>query len=393
MIINVLDKIAGVLVGMITGSLAAVWPTFFAYYLVAQSMRKSGYSWGATLLVTLTIGHFAALVTLFCSLWVAQFSLVYGMIAGGRNGLWAALTLPLRLPRQINRYLQYIVEDIFEEDISFSLSSVEDFFRTIIKLIVLSLFLLGKIVFEIFNIFEYNPEHAIDSDYTYAPPQQSQTLLSRIQALPTDTAHPLFDLTEKEIQDFEKAIQAQREGPIKKENERLHAYMTRQCPLSLASLAELNEIKDANQQVIPPITVEANFPGRPYVITYDYANFKTYLETEQNKPRLIAIVNGTADGDKLQDKHVRIYRGFYSVNVEAIRATIAKWKAQQERTHLQRAAEIERREAPAVNTETSWKNWVTSKASSVRASLFTVRPALPQPQPQAIKPSTLLLEQ
>jgi len=386
-----LNTISGMIVGAVTGCFA--WPLqiLFVYYLFVKQMRLAGYSWPTTLLATLTVGHFGAIIAGFVTLIYALAAPVYGLTVGYKEGLRGALLLLFRLPQEIYKYLVFFSINADREWSRGLFNFASQCFMcggfSFIKVIVNSLdpegnkeiedgyaqYKIKEILRDLHSILEqlrsptvtleqsqalyaqYHQKwhiaaHLLDSmalrQGRALPAQENAQLainarlVDHIQGLSTEDLASFPTLTPDEMADFRKAIDAETEAPVRQKNERLYQYLTSRCLLSLDTLAELSQAKDAGgAALLPPITVEGHYPeekggGRHYLRTYDYANFLTYLEVEKdkevekNKTRPIAVVGGSANnGDCLEDsQHVKIYRGFYPIDAEYIRGEIARWK-------------------------------------------------------------------
>jgi hypothetical protein len=91
---NPINKVAGLILGAVTGALTAVLQIPYAYYLFAKNRRAARYSWPTTLLATATIGSVFALGTGILSIPNSWGIIGWGMKTGFAKGIMGAITLP-----------------------------------------------------------------------------------------------------------------------------------------------------------------------------------------------------------------------------------------------------------------------------------------------------------
>ncbi|MCD6039936.1 MAG: hypothetical protein K0S27_1336 [Gammaproteobacteria bacterium] len=102
---NPLNRIAGVIIGAVTGALTVALQIPYAYYVFARNRREAGYSWPLTLLATATLGNLAVLGASLLILSAAVGMIGWGMKVGFGQGVMGAITLPYAFHTELQRNL------------------------------------------------------------------------------------------------------------------------------------------------------------------------------------------------------------------------------------------------------------------------------------------------
>ncbi len=102
---NPINKVAGLILGAVTGTLTAFLQMPYAYYVFAKNRRAAGYSWPTTLLATATIGNFFALGTGIFAITNAWAMIRIGMKIGSAKGIVGAIKLPYTVHTEFQRRL------------------------------------------------------------------------------------------------------------------------------------------------------------------------------------------------------------------------------------------------------------------------------------------------
>ncbi len=224
---NPFDKIAGLLLGAVTGAVTAISQIPYIYYIFAKDKRAKGSSWPGTLFKTATIGTLYMLFSALNSWGIIG----WGMKVGFAKGIKGAITLPATFykdPKDLSSLLVSGLPYIMDSDAQGNFKK---------------------------------------------PPQvqalvQRNTFLEEMDTVQNHSNQPIRLLAEAEILDYKKAIQSLPEEKRLQKEEALAHYQERiRCPIT-------HEIPDN------PITVVLE---KNVTRTYDYSALRTQINLLQDK--------------------------------------------------------------------------------------------------------------